>query len=151
MKERLSVYLDPHVMRSLIDYADRRGKSKSLLPKQRLPHSYPPIRPSGRKRRLRGDSIGWPGRWSGSRGMSGSRVRTSHSSSAFCFRGRPHFPREHTEPPQPKGATRYHAFIGALGRRLSKGPTLLREVSVDVAAAPESDESTKPVDGTRES
>src|SRR5262245_66441412 len=31
MKERLSVYLDPHVMRSLIDYADRRGKSKSLV------------------------------------------------------------------------------------------------------------------------
>jgi hypothetical protein len=28
---------------------------------------------------------------------------------------------------------RYHAFIAALGRRLSKGPTLLREVSVDVA------------------
>ena len=31
MKERLSVYLDPPVMRSLIDYADRRGKSKSLV------------------------------------------------------------------------------------------------------------------------
>jgi hypothetical protein len=31
MKERLSVYLDPHVMRSLIDYADRRDKSKSLV------------------------------------------------------------------------------------------------------------------------
>ena len=31
MKERLSVYLDPHVMRSLIDYADRRGESKSLV------------------------------------------------------------------------------------------------------------------------
>ena len=31
MKERLSVYLDPHVMRSLIDYADHRGKSKSLV------------------------------------------------------------------------------------------------------------------------
>src|SRR2546430_3009898 len=31
MKERLSVYLDPHVMRSLIDYSDRRGKSKSLI------------------------------------------------------------------------------------------------------------------------
>jgi hypothetical protein len=31
MKERLSIYLDPHVMRSLIDYTDRRGKSKSLI------------------------------------------------------------------------------------------------------------------------
>ena len=31
MKERLSVYLDPPVMRSLIDYADRQGKSKSLI------------------------------------------------------------------------------------------------------------------------
>ena len=31
MKERLSVYLDPPVMRSLIDYANRRGKSKSLI------------------------------------------------------------------------------------------------------------------------
>src|SRR5262249_23946483 len=31
MKERLSVYLDPHERRSLIVYADRRGKSKSLV------------------------------------------------------------------------------------------------------------------------
>src|SRR2546427_12520455 len=31
MKERLSVYLDAPIMRSLIDYAARRGKSKSLV------------------------------------------------------------------------------------------------------------------------
>src|SRR2546427_11694878 len=31
MKERLSVYLDAPIMRSLIDYAARRGKSKSLI------------------------------------------------------------------------------------------------------------------------
>ncbi len=31
MKERLSVYLDRQVMRSLTEYADRRHKSKSLV------------------------------------------------------------------------------------------------------------------------
>jgi hypothetical protein len=31
MKARLSVYLEPQVMRSLTGYAERRGKSKSLV------------------------------------------------------------------------------------------------------------------------
>ena len=69
----------------------------------------------------------------------------------FWLTATPALPEQAQATARAKGAERYHAFIGALGRRLSKGPTLLREVSVDVAAAPESDESTKPVDGTRES
>lgn len=35
---------------------------------------------------------------------------------------------------QAKGRERYERFLEVLGRRLSKGPTLLREVSIDVAA-----------------
>jgi hypothetical protein len=33
---------------------------------------------------------------------------------------------------QAKGRERYERFVEALGRRLSRGPTLLREVSIDV-------------------
>src|SRR5262249_6212287 len=50
-----------------------------------------------------------------------------------------------------KGAERDHAFIEALGRRIAQRPTLLREVSLDVAAASESDASANPVHDTRES
>ena len=61
----------------------------------------------------------------------GSRLRPSHSSSASgtatpALRSKPR------RLPEPKANAT--AFIGALGRRLSKGPTLLREVSVDMAA-----------------
>lgn len=36
---------------------------------------------------------------------------------------------------QAKGRERYERFLETLSRRLSKGPTLLREVSVDIARA----------------
>jgi hypothetical protein len=49
---------------------------------------------------------------------------------------------------QAKGRERYERFLEALGRRLSKGPTLLREVSIDMiggeqdATASEGDEAS---------
>jgi len=131
MKERLSVYLDPHVMRStLIDYADRPRQNRSrLLPKQRLPRSCPPdaaerqeaalarrldrlVRQTERLERDVRDR----GRELGALSFvfwltaTGRRCRRQTQAAGAA----------------PKGAERYHAFIEALGRRLAKGPTLLR-------------------------
>jgi hypothetical protein len=69
----------------------------------------------------------------------------------FWLTATPALPEQARAAARAKGAERYHAFIEALGRRLSKGPTLLHEVSVDVAAATESDPSARPLDRTRES
>src|SRR5215510_4285910 len=147
MKERLSVYLDPHVMRSLIDYADRRGKSKSLVAEAAIASFLSPDaaerqeatwarrldRLVRRTERLERDV--------------GIAVETLALFVRFWLTATPALPEQAQGAARAKGAERYHGFIGALGRRLSKGPTLLREVSLDVAAAGESDASIKPVDG----
>jgi len=59
----------------------------------------------------------------------------------FWLTATPALPEQAQAAARAKGAERYHAFIEALGRRLAKGPTLLREVSLDVAAAGELDAS----------
>ena len=49
-----------------------------------------------------------------------------------------------------KGAERYEAFVDALGRRLAKGPTLLREVSLDMPTSSETDGSIVSTEDKRE-
>ena len=151
MKERLSVYLDPHVMRSLIDYADRRGKSKSLIAEAAIASFLSPDAAERQEatfaRRL--DRL--------VRQMErlerdvGIAVESLALFVRFWLAATPALPEQAQAAARAKGAERYHAFIGALGRRLSKGPTFLREVSVDVAAGSESDANAKPADGAQES
>ena len=151
MKERLSVYLDPHVMRSLIDYADRQGKSKSLIAEAAIASFLSPDAAERQEatfaRRL--DRL--------VRQMErverdvGIAVETLALFVRFWLIATPALPEQTQAAARAKGAERYHAFIGALGRRLSKGPTFLREVSVDVAAGSESDANAKPADGAQES
>ena len=130
MKERLSVYLDPPVMRSLIDYADRQGKSKSLIAEAAIA-SF--LSPDAAER------------------QEATFARRLALFVRFWLTATPALPEQARAAARAKGAERYHAFIEALGRRLSKGPTLLHEVSADVTAATESDPSARPFDRTRES
>src|SRR5262249_26614219 len=144
MKERLSVYLDPHEMRSLIDYADRRGKSKSLVAEAAIASFLSPDAAERQEATLarRLDRL--------ARQMErlerdvGVTVGTLALFLRFWLPAPPALPDQPQAPARAKGAERSHAFTAALGRRLSKGPTLQREVSV-------SDASTKPAGGTRES
>ena len=151
MKERLSVYLDPHVMRSLIDYADRRGKSKSLIAEAAIASFLSPDAAERQEatfaRRL-DRLVRQMERVERDVGIS---VETLALFVRFWLIATPALPEQAQAAARAKGAERYHAFIGALGRRLSKGPTFLREVSVDVAAGSESDANAKPADGAQES
>jgi len=147
MKERLSVYLDPQVMRSLIDYADRRGKSKSLVAEAAIASFLSPDAAERQEatwaRRL-DRLVRRTERLERDVGIAVLFVR-------FWLTATPALPEQAQAAARAKGAERYHGFIEALGRRLAKGPTLLREVSLDVAAAGESDASAKPLDDSRES
>lgn len=58
----------------------------------------------------------------------------------FWLTATPAFPDTHQAAAQAKGRERYERFVEALGRRLSKGPTLLREVTAEVTA-PTQDQS----------
>ena len=151
MKERLSVYLDPHIMRSLIDYADRRGKSKSLIAEAAIASFLSPDAAERQEATLarRLDRLVRQTEWL-ERDVR-IAVETLALFVRFWLTATPAMPEQAQAAARAKGTERYHAFIEALGRRLSKGPTLLREVSVDVAAASQSDASAKPVDNTRES
>src|SRR5262249_4123460 len=138
MKERLSVYLDPHVMRSLIDYANRRGKSKSLVAEAAIASFLSPDAAERQEatfaRRL--DRL--------ARQMErlerdvGITVETLALFVRFWLTATPALPEQAQAAARAKGAERYSAFVEALGRRLSKGTSLLREVSMDVPAAGES-------------
>jgi len=135
MKERLSVYLDPPVMRALIDYADRRGKSKSLIAEAAIASFLSPDAAERQEatfaRRL--DRL--------SRQMErlerdvGISVEALALFVRFWLTTTPALPEQAQGAARAKGAERYDAFVEALGRRLSKGPTLLREVSLDIAAS----------------
>jgi hypothetical protein len=149
MKERLSVYLDPPVMRALIDYADRRGRSKSLVAEAAIASFLSPDaaerqeatfarrldRLSRQIERLERDV--------------GISVEALALFVRFWLTTTPALPEQAQAAARAKGTERYDAFVEALGRRLSKGPTLLREVSLDVAASGDScaKENRADVDG----
>ena len=151
MKERLSVYLDPHVMRSLIDYADRRGKSKSLVAEAAIASFLSPDAAERQEATLARRLDRLVRQTERLERDVGIAVETLALFARFWLMATPALPEQAQAAARAKGAERYHTFIEALGRRIAKGPTLLREVSVDVAAAGESDASAKPVGGTRES
>lgn len=137
MKERLSVYLDPPVMRALIDYAERRSKSKSLIAEAAIASFLSPDaaerqeatfarrldRLSRQTERLERDV--------------GISVEALALFVRFWLTTTPALPEQAQAAARAKGAERYDAFVEALGRRLSKGPTLLREVSLDIVASGE--------------
>jgi hypothetical protein len=151
MKERLSVYLDPQVMRSLIDYADRRGKSKSLIAEAAIASFLSPDAAERQEATLARRLDRLVRQTERLERDVGIAVETLALFVRFWLTTTPALPEQAQAAARAKGAERYLAFIEALGRRLSKGPTLLREVSLDVAAESEFDASAKPVDGTRES
>ena len=150
MKERLSVYLDRQVMRSLTDYADRRNKSKSLVAEAAIASFLSPDAAERNEatfaRRL--DRL--------SRQMErlerdvGISVETLALFIRFWLIATPTLPEQGQAAARAKGAERYEAFVDALGRRLAKGPTLLREVSLDMPSPSEADASAAGAEGERE-
>ena len=151
MKERLSVYLDPPVMRSLIDHADRRGKSKSLIAEAAIGSFLSPDTAERQEATLARRLDRLVRQSERLERDVGITVETLALFVRFWLTATPALPEQTQAAARAKGAERYHAFIEALGRRLANGPTLLREVSLDVPAASEPNPNTKPVNDTRES
>jgi predicted transcriptional regulator len=151
MKERLSVYLDPPVMRSLIDYANRRRKSKSLIAEAAIGSFLSPDAAERQEATLARRLDRLVRQSERLERDVGITVETLALFVRFWLTATPALPEQTQAAARAKGAERYHAFIEALGRRLANGPTLLREVSLDVPAASEPNPNTKPVNDTRES
>ncbi|WP_137127617.1 CopG family transcriptional regulator [Roseomonas sp. HF4] len=132
-KVRLSVYLDPNLAKQLETYAQERRRSLSVVAEASIASFLSPDAPdrmeavmakrldrmSRQIERLNRDT---------NIGLETLALFVRHWLVAVPAPSEAHYAAA-----QAKGRERYERFLEALGRRLSKGPTLLREVSVDVA------------------
>jgi predicted transcriptional regulator len=130
-KAQLSIYLDPEAFDRLESFAKRHGKPKSLVAEAAITSFLTPDDADRREaaiaKRLdrivrllerleRNDTIG---------------LETIALFIRFWLMSTPALP-EHSNPAaRAKGAERYDRFVEALGRRLSSGATILKEVSLE--------------------
>jgi len=131
-KQRLSVYLDPDIMVTLADYAARRDHSRSLVAEAAIASFLSPDaaerQEAATTKRL--DQI--DRRMIRLERDVSISVETLALFVRFWLTTNPPLPEPARAAAQAKAGERYDAFIGALGRRLAKGPALRQEVSEDV-------------------
>nr|WP_249812720.1 CopG family transcriptional regulator [Bradyrhizobium sp. 141] len=134
-KIQLSVYLDPQTFRTLDVFAERRSQPKSLVAEAAIASFLSPDDSDQREaaiaKRLdriarllerleRNDSI---------------TLETLALFIRFWLTSVPALPEQSSPAARAKGAERYDRFVEALGRRLSSGSSVLKEVSFDSNAA----------------
>src|SRR6267154_1134713 len=112
-KAQLSIYLDREIFASLEAYATRQGKPKSLVAEAAIA-SF--LSPDDSDRRERNDGV---------------TLETITLFIRFWLTSTPALPEQSSPAARAKGAERYDRFVEALGRRLSSGSTLLKEVSLE--------------------
>ena len=130
-KTRLSVYLDPDMMAQLAELADRKRQPKSLIAEAAIMSFLTPDDADRREavvtRRL--DLLT----------RQGERLERDLSVVAetlalfirFWLSVTPPLPQSAQAAAQAAGRERFESFLEALGRRLAKGRSVLREVSFD--------------------
>ena len=147
-KQRLSVYLDPKLAKELEAYAKERRRSLSVVAEASIASFLSPDASDRMEAVLtkRLDRIGRQlERLNRDAGVS---LETLALFIRHWLVAVPAPSEAHYAAAQAKGRERYERFLEALGRRLSKGPTLLREVSIDMiggeqdATASEGDEAS---------
>lgn len=131
-KHRLSVYLDPEIMKALAEYAARRSHSRSLVAEAAIASFLSPDaaerQEAATTKRL--DQL--------DRRM--SRLERDLVISVemlavfvrFWLTANPPLPEPAQAAARAQAGERYEAFVAALGRRLAKGPKVRQEISEDV-------------------
>jgi hypothetical protein len=131
-KLRLSVYLDPQIMARLTDFARRNERSKSIVAEAAImsfltPNAGQPEAAFARRLGLLSRQV--------------ERLERDLTIALealalfirFWLTITPPLPESTQSAAQAKGRERFESFLETLGRRLSKGQSLLREVSIDRA------------------
>lgn len=130
-KHRLSVYLDPDVMKALAEYAARRAQSRSLVAEAAIASFLSPDAAERqeaattkrldqldrRLSRLERDLV--------------ISVEMLAVFVRFWLTTNPPLPEPAQAAARAQAGDRYDAFVAALGRRLAKGPKLLQEIAED--------------------
>lgn len=135
-KQRLSVYLDPDVMKALADYAARRDQSRSLVAEAGIASFLSPDtaerQESATTKRL--DQL--DRRMTRMERDLGISVEMLAVFVRFWLTTNPPLPEPAQAAARAQAGERYDAFVAALGRRLAKGPKVREEISEDVVGVP---------------
>jgi predicted transcriptional regulator len=133
-KIQLSIYLDTETSRALDGFAERRGQPKSLVAEAAIASFLSPDESDRREAAIakRLDRI--------ARVLErlerndGVTLETIALFIRFWLTSTPALPEQSSPAARAKGAERYDRFVEALGRRLSSGSTVLKEISIDLRA-----------------
>lgn len=131
-KHRLSVYLDPDIMKALVEYAARRSQSRSLVAEAAIASFLSPDAAERQEAAMtkRLDQL--------DRRMARQErdllisVEMLAVFVRFWLTANPPLPEPAQAAARAQAGQRYDAFVAALGRRLAKGPKLLQEISEDI-------------------
>ena len=131
-KQRLSVYLEPAILKSLAEYAARRDHSLSLVAEGAIASFLSPDaaerQEAATTKRL--DQI--DRRMTRLERDLGISIEMLAVFVRFWLTTNPSLPEPLQAAARAQAGERYDAFVAALGRRLAKGPKLLHEISEDV-------------------
>jgi hypothetical protein len=134
-KAQLSIYLDRDIMKGLEAYAAGRGKPKSLVAEAAIASFLSPDNSDRRETAIvkRLDRI--VRLLERLERNDGVTLETIGLFIRFWLTSTPALPEQSNPGARAKGAERYDRFVEALGRRLSSGSTMLREVSIETTEA----------------
>lgn len=131
-KSRLSVYLDPELMRALAVYADRRGQSRSLIAEAAIASFLSPDADEQREAAITKRIDRLDRRSARLERDVGIGVEMIAQFVRFWLSTTPPPPETERAVLRRQGGERYDAFMEALGRRLAKGPKVQQEIVEDI-------------------
>ena len=134
-KQRLSVYLEPAVMKRLTEHAARRDHSKSLIAESAIESFLSPDAAERQEAAFTKRLNQIDRRIARLERDVGISVETLAVFVRFWLSTTPALPEPAAQAARAKTGERYEAFVTALGRRLAKGPQLRQEISEDVGVA----------------
>lgn len=132
-KQRLSVYLDPDIMKALSAYAARRVQSRSLVAEAAIASFLSPDAAERQEAATTKRLDQLDRRMTRMERDLGISVETLAVFVRFWLTTNPPLPEPGQAAARAQAGERYDGFVAALGRRLAKGPKLREEISEDVA------------------
>ncbi|WP_427144809.1 CopG family transcriptional regulator [Rhizobium pisi] len=134
-KQRLSVYLEPDVMKALAAYAARRDQSRSLVAEAAIASFLSPDAAERQEAATTKRLDQLDRRMTRMERDLGISVEMLAVFVRFWLTTNPPLPEPAQTAARAQAGERYDAFVAALGRRLAKGPTLRQEIPEDINPA----------------